>query len=192
MERHPDGPRPFRFTRPELYALNDAGFFRTTRVELIHGVILEARTVANPPHRTAVRKTTKALERAFPTGVDVRPEGELDLGLDTEPQPDVAVVTGSIEDYATKHPTTALLVVEVSDTTLFRDLTEKAELYAAAGITDYWVVDLPKRQVHVLRDPAPVASNGHSYRDQRVLGPADVVSPLAAPLAIIPVAELLP
>ena len=53
----------------------------------------------------------------------------------SEPQPDVAVFAGQLRSYA-DHPTTALLVVEVSDTTLSDDLTTKAELYATAGIAE--------------------------------------------------------
>jgi Uma2 family endonuclease len=195
MERHTDGPRPFVFTRPEYYALWDAGFFHTPflhqRVQLIRGVI-ELESPMDPPHATSLRKVTRALGRVFGDGYDIRPQLPVDLGLAIEPHPDVAVVTGSIEDYATKHPTTALLVVEVADSTVFNDLTNKAELYAEAGIKDYWVVDIAGRKLHVLRDPSPHPANGHSYRSQTELGADDVVSPLAAPDARIPVAELLP
>ena len=92
----------------------------------------------------------------------------------------------------TGHPTTASLVVEIADTTLTLDMTEKAELYATAGIADYWIVDLNARRLLVLRDPAPIAAGGFAYRTQRVLGPADAVAPLAAPDATVRVADLLP
>lgn len=63
------------------------------------------------------------------------------VGDDSEPEPDLAIVPGTPRDYP-DHPTSALLVVEVSDTTLALDRGQKRRLYAAAGITDYWVLNL--------------------------------------------------
>ena len=196
VERSPTGPpRPFVFTRKEYYALCDASFFHTPllhqRVQLIRGVI-ELESPMDPPHATSVSLTHAALMAALPTGHVVRTQLPLDLGLTIEPHPDVAVAAGSIRDYAADHPKSAVLVVEVADSTVFNDLTSKAELYAAAGIKDYWVVDIPGRKLHVLRDPSPHPANGHSYRSQRELGAGDTITPLAAPQAVIPVSELLP
>jgi Uma2 family endonuclease len=84
--------------------------------------------------------------------------------------------------------------VEVADSSLAFDIGDKASLYAAAGITDYWVVDLAHGRLYVFRDPRPEQGQrfGHSYFRQSLLGPADRVSPLAAPGASILVGELLP
>ena len=57
-----------------------------------------------------------------------------------------------------------MLIVEVADTTLAYDLTTKAELYATAGIADYWVLDVENRQLHVFRDPQPTAALAYPYR----------------------------
>jgi Uma2 family endonuclease len=83
-------------------------------------------------------------------------------------------------------------VLEVSDTTLALDLTEKAELYATAGIADYWVLDLTGRRLLVFRDPAPVAAGGAAYRTHQTLAPSESVAPLAAPNSPVTVADLLP
>jgi len=104
----------------------------------------------------------------------------------------VAVVAGTPRDYLVSHPTTAVVIVEVADTSLTYDLTTKAEVYAAAGIADYWVLDLAGRALHVLRDPRPVAAGGAAYRSHQILGPADSVAPLATPAAHVAVANLLP
>src|SRR5262249_32064485 len=80
----------------------------------------------------------------------------------------------------------------VSDTTLALDLTEKAELYATAGIPDYWVLDLTGRRLLVFRDPGPVAAGGAAYRTHLTLGPSESVTPLSAPNASVTVADLLP
>ncbi len=146
----------------------------------------------NPPHATALHKSTKTLERAFATGHQVRAQLPLDLEPFSKPFPDLAVVVGNFEDYATEHPTTAVLVVEVSDQTLFEDITTQAELYASAGIADYWVVDIPNRQLRVFRDPGPIPDGGSAYRTERAFGPGESVAPLAAPGTSIAVADLLP
>lgn len=184
-------PRPVPFTRAEYYALWEANLFRNQRVQLIRGVIVQESPML-PPHATGVRKVTKQLERVFPAGVDVRPQLPIDLGPDNEPHPDVAVVAGAVDDFATAHPKSALLIVEVAETSLYEDTTTKAELYAEAGIADYWVLDLVNRQLLVFRNPAPVAAGGTAYRTHHTFGPADTVAPLAAPGATVRVADLLP
>jgi Uma2 family endonuclease len=81
----------------------------------------------------------------------------------------------------------------VADATLSYDLTTKAELYATAGVADYWVLDLNGRQLHVFRDPQHNAAlNVTAYQTHNILGPNDTVSPLAAPTGAIRVADLLP
>ncbi len=84
--------------------------------------------------------------------------------------------------------------MEVADSSLAFDIGEKASLYAAAGITDYWVLDLAHNRLYVFRDPRPDAVQrfGHGYFRQSLLAPADRVSPLAAPSASILVSDLLP
>jgi len=195
VEQHPRaaGPVPVAFTRAEYRALWDAQFFRNQRVQLVRGVIVQEPPM-NPPHATGVRKATKVLERVFPTDHDVRAQLPLNLAPISEPHPDVAVVAGSVDDYATAHPATALLVVEVADDSLFDDTTVKAELYATAGVPDYWVIDLQNRRLLIFRDPAPLPAGlgATAYRTHLTFGPADTVAPLAAPGAAVKVADLLP
>ncbi len=185
------GPTRHVWTVAEFHTVNSTGVWAGRRPVLLRGVVWEQGPM-NPPHALGVELLVEALRAVFTVGWRVRMQLPLVLGLDTDPFPDVAVVPGSPRDFATRHPTTAALVVEVSDTTLALDLTVKAELYAASGIADYWVLDLNARTLHVLRDPRPVAAGGHSYRDVRVLGPADSVAPLAAPAGLVAVADLLP
>ena len=113
----------------------------------------------------------------------------------SEPQPDVAVIPGSRRT-DTVHPTQAALIVEVADTTLANDLTTKAQLYAEAGVADYWVLDVVNLQLHVFRNPQPLrlppdlAATAYQFHD--ILGSNDSVAPLAAPNSTIRVADLLP
>jgi hypothetical protein len=183
------GPRPFRFSREQYYRMGELGFFDGRRVELVRGEIVVMSPI-NEPHVSGVSLTTDALKVAFGPGHYVRVQALLNLGT-IDPEPDVAVVPGGPRDYAMP-PTTALLVVEVADTSLHYDTTTKAEEYATAGIADYWVLDLTGRRLLGFRDPAPIAAGGAAYRTHLTLGPADSVSPLAAPAATIAVADLLP
>lgn len=183
------GPRPWRLTRGEYYRLGELGFFDGKRVELLNGEVIEMSPVGSP-HTMSTSLVAQALGAAFGPGYYVRTRQPLRIS-GSEPEPDVAVVAGGPRDYP-EHPATALLVVEVADTSLTLDLTGKAELYATAGIAEYWVIDLGARTLHVLRDPHPIGVGGHRYFAVRVLAEADTVAPLAAPQSAIRVADLLP
>lgn len=193
----PIPPRPFRFTREQYYELGRLGYFDRKRVELIYGEIVEM-SPTNWPHSLCVRLVSEALSRAFTGSFWVsqqQPLPILSAGRASEPEPDVAVIPGSPRDY-TDHPTAVVLLVEVSDATLASDTTTKAELYATAGIADYWVLDVENRQLIVFRDPQPLPLPEDlattAYHTRLTLGPTDRVSPLAAPTASILVSDLLP
>jgi Uma2 family endonuclease len=182
--------RPFRFSREQYYEMGKLGYFNGKRVELIFGEVVEMSPI-NWPHVVGCRKTAELLERIFANVAWVGRTDPINL-THSDPQPDVAVFAGRFEDY-TGHPTTALLIVEVSDTTLAYDTTTKAELYATAGIADYWVLDVENRQLHVFRDPQHNATlETTAYQVHDTFGPNDSVSPLAAPGATILVSDLLP
>jgi Uma2 family endonuclease len=186
-------PVPRRFTREEYYQMNDLGWFIDQRVQLIAGEII-VMPAFNPPHPAATNLTAKALETAFGSGFHVRIQQPLTLPDDSEPEPDVAIVPGQVRDYLNNHPTTAPLVVEVSDKTLRLDRNTKGRLYASAGLQEYWIINLVDRQLEVYRRPIPDAKEPHGlvYDDVTFLGPADFVTPLALPGTRIAVADLLP
>lgn len=185
-------PRPLRLTCREFHNMGEAGMFVGRRAMLIDGVILEQGPM-NPPHAIAVPLAANAMQAAFGSGWHVRCQLPLVLGLSTDPMPDNAIVRGLPRDY-TKHPIGAGLVIEISDTTLAFDRDDKALLYAAGSIADYWVVDLVNRQLLVFRDPQadPAQPHGYSYQQQTTFGPSDSVAPLAASNSAIAVADLLP
>ncbi len=190
---HAAEPTPRRWTRAEYYQMAELGMFHGQRVELIEGEIM----VLSPQkaeHWTTTDRLSELLRNAFGSGFQVRMQGPIDFGPISEPEPDVAVVAGTRAQYATKHPTTAVLIVEVSESSLDYDRTRKASLYARAGIADYWIVNLVDRQLEVRRDPRPDPSQpyGHGYASVTTLVPPAVVSPLAAPQVSLAVAELLP
>ncbi len=176
-----------RLTREEYEHLVEAGAFPPgKRVELINGVIHELMP-QNSLHATAILNCEEELRTAFPTGHHVRTQLPLALGSHAEPEPDLAVVAGRRRDYRTGHPTTAVLVVEVSETSIQYDRSVKRSLYAEAGIPEYWLLYTKAMQLEVLRVPLD-----GDYRSSTLLGPNDTVTPLAAPGASIRVADLLP
>lgn len=183
-----------RWTREEYERLVETGIFHPEeRVELLDGELV-VMTPQKSIHATAIRLVEDALRIAFGSGHDVRAQLPLALDPDSEPEPDAAVVAGTPRDYRDAHPTTALLVVEVADTTLAFDRERKRSLYARAGIAEYWIVNLADRVLEVYRDPGPVpsAQYGRNYRVTQRLSASDSVSPLAAPRARITVSDLLP
>lgn len=156
------------------------------RVELVEGEIVEM-SPEKSRHAAAVDLALEALRRAFSAGVTVRVQHPLALSDESEPEPDLAVVVGTPRDYLGGHPATALLVVEVSDTSLEYDRRRKALVYAGAGIGEYWIVNLVDLRLEVHRQPSL-----SGYREHLVLGRNNTVSPLAAPGALVQVADLLP
>jgi Uma2 family endonuclease len=185
-------PQPRRWSREEYYALAEQGWFQGQRVELIDGEIWEM-SPQHELHFQAILLAGDVLRDAFGPGHTVRPQGPLKLGAISDPEPDLAVVPGSARDYV-EHPTNALLVVEVSESSLAFDRSHKASLYAFAGIQEYWIINLVARQLEVHRDPIPDTQETHGFRydDVTTLRGGDAVSPLAAPQAMIRVADLLP
>jgi Uma2 family endonuclease len=182
------------WTCEDLYRFREMSdaWFGGMRFFLIDGEIYEM-PAPGPRHDMSVTLTNYWCLKVFAAGYVVRVQMGLPLGINTDPIPDLSVVIGTARGLTTQ-PTTAELVVEVSDTTLSNDLGVKAYIYAAAGIRDFWVIDVEHRRLFLFRDPRPepAATYGYAYADQKTLGPNDTIAPLAAPQATVTVAELLP
>lgn len=181
---------PRRWTVTEYDRLIADGYFQPDeRAELINGEIL-ATTPPKSRHAGTVRLIEESLRAAFAGGADVRVQMPLALRPDSEPEPDVAAVAGSFRDYKDHHPSTALLVVEVADTTLAFDRKVKAPIYARAGIPEYWIANVADGILEVYREPIETAT-GWTYRLVHRLGPDDTVQPQTGQVQI-PVRDLLP
>jgi Uma2 family endonuclease len=123
------------------------------RGELLRGVIVE-KIRKSPLHTKITARLWKALTNALGDNYWVRKEEPLTLA-DSEPEPDLAVVQGQEADYAA-HPTTALLVIEVAVTSLADD-RELVQIYAEAGVAEFWIVNAPGRVIEVYRQ----SQDGH-------------------------------
>lgn len=184
-----------RFTVEEYRRAGELGLFGPEeRLELVDGEVIRKLSPQKEPHAIGTSLVLQALQRVFGAGYHVRCQLPMSLGAEDEPEPDICVVVGNPRDYRASHPITAVLVAEVSDTSLAYDRHEKASLYARAGIADYWIVNLVDAVVEVHRDPAPMADQpfGHHYRSVTRHAPPAVIAPLAAPQAQVPVVDLLP
>jgi Uma2 family endonuclease len=177
-----------RWTREEYERMAELGLFEPDqRVELIEGVVYDV-TPQNSLHSTGVRLAEEALRSVFGRGFDCRVQMPLVLDPDSEPEPDLVVAQGTPRDFRDAHPTTAVLVVEVADSSLGFDRRQKAPVYARHGIPELWIVDVRSGVVEVHREP-----EGGAYRSVARLGWESSVRPLAAPPGpAIPVADLLP
>ncbi len=184
---------PFRWTITQYRRLGSLGIFDDVKVMLIDGEIFTM-VMPNPPHDVALNLTLQYLMGICPAGHHIRNQQGFDIAARTDPGPDLAIVPGSIRDYAGKTPTSAALIVEVADTTLSKDTTTKAEWYATAGVPEYWVVDVANRRLLVYRDPEPLPAGlgATAYRTHAAYGPDDTVAPLHAPNNPVRVADLLP
>ena len=186
-------PVPYRWTIREYRALDRTNLFHDVKTMLIHGE-LYVLPFPRPPHDVAMTATDNFLHAACPADHYVRNQQSLDIGTDSDPGPDLAIVPGSVDDYSAEKPRVAALVVEVADESRLLDTTTKAELYATAGVPEYWVIDLEHRQLLVFRDPHPLPAGlgATAYKIHLTLRPTESVSPRLAPTASILVSELLP
>jgi Uma2 family endonuclease len=186
-------PQPRRWTKHEFHLFADLGLFHGQCAELIEGDIMVL-SPQGPSHYATVQRISRVLGVLLGDSFDIRPLGPLDLGTHSEPEPDIAVVMPSADGYATVHPHSAVLVIEVSDTTLASDRSRKGSLFARFGLTDYWIANLVADQLEVYRNPVRDAAQpcGHRYDQLTILRPGTTISPLAAPTVVIPVADLFP
>jgi Uma2 family endonuclease len=158
---------PRRFSVEEYHRLVQHGVLHEDdRVELMEGVIVEM-TPQNRLHAYAISELNNwlvPLARSFE--LRVRVQSPLSLSEDSEPEPDLAVVEASEEKAAPEHPRKALLIVEAAGDSLRKDRVLKGRLYAAAGIPEYWIVNVINKTVEVYSDP--LEDEGR-YRSLRTL-----------------------
>jgi Uma2 family endonuclease len=183
------------WTRHEFERAGELGVFGPEeRLELIAGEVIRKVTPQKTPHATTIRLIEEWLRGLAIADIDVRVQLPVALDDHSEPEPDITVATGGPRDYEREHPSTALLLVEVADTTLAFDRTVKAGLYAKAGVQEYWIVNLRDRVLEIHRSPAPMAEQpfGHHFLSVTRHTETESVSTLLAPAVTVRVRDLLP
>lgn len=155
---------------------------RGRRTELIRGVVIEKMS-KSPLHCLIASRLFQLLLAQLPHGMSIWMEQPLTF-VDSEPEPDVSITPGEMGRYAEKRPSSALLVVEVAVTSAALDRAT-ADLYAEAGVGEYWIVLGRERQVEVYRRP----ENGH-YPAKQVVGPDETLECRSVPGVRISLSEL--
>ena len=170
---------PYKFTLDQFEKMSDEGQFGDARVELLNGEIT-VKAMQKPPHAQAVRKLTKRLEKLL--GEDAIVSAQLPMILLSPPpdfvEPDIALLRLPTEEYDNRNVESrdALLVIEVSDTTLIRDSGVKLEAYARNTIPEVWILNLNKNLLEVYREPFDT-----EYASKRTYKVGMKVAPLEFP-----------
>ena len=143
------------------------------RTELIRGIVIEKMS-KSPLHATIASTLQELLITRVSSGFFIRREEPLTF-CDSEPEPDVAVVSGQRRDFLESHPKSAALVVEVAVTSPDADRA-LAEIYAEAGVQEYWIVLPLERLIEVYRHP-----EGSRYREMRTFSRGEEIASEAVP-----------
>ena len=172
----------------EYFALVEEGRIGPDdRVELLEGIILSM-IPQTPLHAAGVMCVEHVLREALPAAAILRVQMPFLASEISVAEPDVAVVAGNESDYIDRHPSSALLLVEVADSSAVQDRLTKAPIYAAAGIRDYWLVNLRDECVEVFSDPLP---EERRYRRSEKSSGSGILTLDAFPDVRIPAAELI-
>jgi Uma2 family endonuclease len=179
-----------KFTPEEYHRMGETGILKDERVELIDGEVV-AMFPIGPEHSVSTMLAYDRLKAVFRIGYCLWSQQPLTLP-DSEVQPDIAVVKGMRSDFIHEHPKTAVLVIEVANTSLEYDRKVKSSLYARAGIKDYWIVNLLDRRLEVYREPAEMPGEPYNwgYKQVRYYTIDEYVSPLEKPKTRIKVRDL--
>lgn len=144
-----------RFNVHEYHRMAEVGILsEDDRVELIEGEILEMSPIGSR-HAACVDRLNRLLNGFADLSAIVRVQSPILLDVNSEPEPDISLLRPSDDFYSGGHPTTGdvLLLIEVADTSVERDLEVKLPLYARAGIPETWIVDLPAETIEVHSRP---------------------------------------
>jgi len=186
----PQVPARKRWTRQECAELEALGVFKNEKLELVSGELI-SKMGKNRPHVNGFRIMYLWLLEAFgkqfvdaEAPIDVAPQDN----PTNEPEPDIIVLNRDCATFisANPQPKDLRLVVEIADNSLNYDLTLKSQLYARAGIIEYWVVDVAAKQIYCHRQPI----NG-AYSSVSIYNQHESMSPLSAPNSSFSPAELL-
>lgn len=180
-------PKPFAWTADTFQQAGEAGIFGEQRVELIEGQVFEMSPMGTP-HTIALMLIFQEMSRVIGDRYTVLIQGPLALSKRSHPFPDVAILKGQPRDYLGGLPEGAILVIEISESTLSFDRGIKAKMYAAAGIEEYWILNLVDLQIEVFRKP----SSGGGYAEKMVVGKNEQLSPIAAPELVFEAQNLIP
>lgn len=133
----------------DYLTLAEGGAFDGERVELLHGVVLTIAPIG-PDHTWITSRIAKRLYALVEEPDVVIVQASIELTDESMPEPDIALLH---RPNKRAYPTSPVLLVEVSDSSLRRDRLIKSALYAAAGVPEYWIVDVAAEMIEVYTEP---------------------------------------
>ena len=177
------GPQVWPLSIKAFHALRDMGLI-PERSELLYGQVFHKMS-KSPFHRFLSQRLLHLPQRAQLPGCFIWQEQPITCG-DSEPEPDLSVIRGHEDDYATEHPRTAELVIEVCVTSHEYDRS-KLRAYAVAGVKECWLVLGPEKQIEIHRRP-----EGEQFAEHAVHGPGGSLSSAAVPGFTVELDSLFP
>lgn len=183
---------PARWTIGDYHRIIAIGILDDRRVELLNGLIVEGFS-ESPAHAHLSTISAEYLQELLGDRVELREGHPITLfDSNSEPEPDIAIVQPLRREYLHHHPYPENIywLIEFADTTggsesLARDLNIKARIYAAAGIAEYWVVNLQAVELVVMRDPV------EGVYQQKMTWKEGVIEPLGFAGVVVEVDRLL-
>lgn len=172
-----------KLSRREYDKLVELGIFEDERIELLRGMLVTM-SPQGGPHATISSWFMQRICVALGMDYDVRGHCPFAATDDSEPEPDISVsrrIANLLE-----HPTSPLLLIEVSDSSVRKDRLLKAPIYADAGAPEYWLVDISGDEICIEVHTNPMPSG---YRNVEILRAGDVLRPTRLPMEL-PVAEI--
>jgi Uma2 family endonuclease len=175
----------YKWTIERYHQAIEAGIFDDQPIELLRGDLI-VMPPEREPHAYYNTETADYLRALLGEQVKIRDSKPITLPNNSEPVPDIAIVKPLGEVYLQHHPypEDIFWLIEFSQATLSKDLGEKREIYAEAGIVEYWVVNLKSSQLKVFRN----LENGQ-YTTELILT-TGTISPLSFPHVFIQVERL--
>jgi Uma2 family endonuclease len=157
-------PTLAKWTIEEYHQMIEAGILQNHRVELLAGEIIEM-PPEEPLHAFYGEELADYLRYRLAGKALIREAHPITL-TNSEPEPDITVVQPPRDNYRNRHPypEDIFLVIEVSHSTLAKDLEIKRKTYAQAGIPEYWIIDVQNKQLIVFRSP----NNGDYLSKQEI------------------------
>jgi Uma2 family endonuclease len=176
-------------TSVEYYQMMESGIIgEGERVELILGQIFTM-AAKGTRHTVSTTRLITELPMLLHRLAIVRCQEPITLPNNSEPEPDIAIVKLRSDDYVNSHPSPVdiILVIEVADSTIKFDREIKAPLYAAAGISEYWIVNLIDDRLEIYRQP-----EGNLYTSIEIITPPRSISLPQFPEILLNIGDFFP
>ncbi|HRG45906.1 MAG TPA: Uma2 family endonuclease [Leptospiraceae bacterium] len=166
----------YEFTIEKYHELSESGLL-PRNLELVFGGIVKKVTIS-PIHAILVNSLRDSIIKELPVGYFLRQESPLTIeSLHSEPEPDLAILKGKQKEFISEHPTTALWVIEVSNTTVDLDRAKK-KIYATANVPVYWIINLATKEIEIYTNPKT-----GEYKEEKTYSASDLL-PMPQPLTI--------